>query len=63
MGDLEFQGNKLHKGGRCRKYIHGLVGINNTQFHLTVVYGLHTISARIPLWTTIQHMSSKINEP
>ncbi|XP_015169932.1 uncharacterized protein [Solanum tuberosum] len=45
------------------QYIHGLVDINNTQFQFTVVYGLHTISTRIPLWTAIHKMSSQINEP
>ncbi|KAK6784679.1 hypothetical protein RDI58_018134 [Solanum bulbocastanum] len=47
------------------QYIHRLVMIKqrNIQFQFTVVYGLHTIATRLPLWTTIKQLNNNINEP
>ncbi|KAK6779959.1 hypothetical protein RDI58_022143 [Solanum bulbocastanum] len=45
--------------------IHGLVKIKNSniQFQFTAVYGLNTLTTRIPLWTTIKQLNNNINEP
>ena len=46
------------KVAETEQYIHELVGIYNKQFQFTIVYGLHTISARILLWLIMGDFNS-----
>ncbi|KAH0685683.1 hypothetical protein KY290_017200 [Solanum tuberosum] len=47
------------------QHIHGQVEMQGSKikFQFTAVYGLHSITARIPLWTTIKQLNTHINEP
>ncbi|KAL3329033.1 hypothetical protein AABB24_036239 [Solanum stoloniferum] len=47
------------------QHIHGQVEMQGSKmkFQFTAVYDLHSITARIPLWTTIHQLSTHIPDP
>ncbi|KAK6785297.1 hypothetical protein RDI58_018752 [Solanum bulbocastanum] len=45
------------------QHIHGQVEMQGSKMKFTAVYGLHSITARIPLWTAIHQLSTNITDP